>query len=584
MSTRAYWLMGIEGRAIGIRTPITDAVLVGRGAYNHIVLKDSRVSRQHARISLERDGAYVYDLNSSNGTFVNGARITRHKLQLNDEVSFDLFTFRVTAGSQEMRLDDEKFTDREVPTRRDLASVRSMQAVQPISSSSIPTSSSRLPTSAVAPFSSPQLPVVDLRQLEDAHEKLGMLYGFIQHIGQTIEKDKLLKRVLDEIRDVFEVSESVAIFLPASAPGTFELANYVGQAMNAPSLPDDVGKRLVDTLRPMLTTPRKGRTSGGTKMFAPLVHRNEAIAIVHVDGGPMTSFLQADLDLLAGMAAPAAMMLNVAQHHDELLRRDRHAYDLELAVQIQKGFLPREVIAVEGFELVAEYKAAFQVGGDFYDVFWVEPNKRLGVFIGDIAGKGISGALHMARISSEMRAAALQHVEPIAVMNAMNEAVLSRNQPDFFFTAIYLTLDVKTGDLLLANAGHPSPYLLRNSGLVEEITEGSAMPVGIIEGAEFASTTLHLNDGESLVLFTDGVIEATDAAGELYGNDRLVKAITGGKPRPLELAERILTSVNQHSAEHVSDDLTLFIVERNTSQPPSLQPRRRSTRMGQVRP
>jgi sigma-B regulation protein RsbU (phosphoserine phosphatase) len=278
------------------------------------------------------------------------------------------------------------------------------------------------------------------------------------------------------------------------------------------------------------------------------------------------------------MAAAAAIMLRNAKNRQESLQRERLNYDLELAAQIQKSFLPREVVSVQGLELFAEYRAAYSVGGDFYDVFWVGPD-RLGVFIGDISGKGVAGALLMARISSEMRVAALTHVEPVLVLSAMNRALMARNQPELFFTAVYLTIDVKSGDVVLANAGHPSPYCARIDGTLQEIVQGAAGPVGIVDDPQFQATLLHMNPGDTLVLYTDGVVEASPGHGALYGNDRLQNVLALGDRRPHSIAERILASVAEHMGEvPANDDLTLFICQRTVGRPPSMQPRRRSGR------
>lgn len=564
MKTRAYWLVGLEGPARKVRLPIKGPLLIGRGAYNHVVLKDVRISRQHARIALEQEGCVVYDLGSTNGTYVNGAPISRHLLKLNDEVTFGSLTFRITSGSQELgtTVNPEEL---ETPTLRDFGSVSKMLAA-----------------SSGGRDSSTQLPVVDLGQLEDAYDKLGTLYSFMQAISQTIENNKLLELIGTKTREIYQSANAVGVYMLARENGasTFKLAFFVGDptaAQAAPSLPPEIDAVILDSRTGLLTSPAPGRTSGGTSMYAPMIDLNETVGVIHVASDPRTGgFSRADLDLLAGMAAPAAMMLQNAKNHEESLKRDRLGYDLELAAQIQKSFLPREVLSVEGVELFAEYRAAYSVGGDFYDVFWVGPD-RLGVFIGDISGKGVSGALLMARISSEMRVAALAHVEPVAVLTTMNKALIGRNQPELFFTAIYLTLDVKSGEVVLANAGHPSPYCSRSDGTLVEITEGAAGPVGIVDDPQFESTRLQLDHGDSLVLYTDGVVEAAAANGTLYGSDRLEFALADASTRPSDIAEKILASVRAHIVdEPANDDLTLFICQRNVGRPPSMQPRRRS--------
>jgi phosphoserine phosphatase RsbU/P len=560
MTTRAYWLTGIDRQARQVKLPIKGPILIGRGSYNHVVLKDSRISRQHARIAPEEDGCVVYDLGSTNGTYVNGVPIARHLLKLNDEISFGSLTFRISVGSQEIRPDD--LADLETPTLRDFGSVSKM--------------------AAAGPASSAQFPVVDLGQLEDAYDKLGTLYSFMQAISQTVESGELLELIGGKTREIYQAANGVGIYLLARDNGAsaFKLAHFVGDstAERAPdSLPEEISSTILGSPKGILTSPTSARSARSNFMYAPMIDRGETVGVVHVAAQPRAGgFSSADLDLLASMATSAAMMLQNARNRQESLERDRLRYDLELAAQIQKSFLPREVVSVEGVELFAEYRAAYSVGGDFYDVFWVAPN-RLGVFLGDIAGKGVAGALLMARISSEMRVAALTHIEPVTVLNAMNRALMARNQPELFFTAIYLTLDVKTGDVVLANAGHPSPYCKRANGTLQEITEGAAAPVGIVDDPRFQATLLRLGHGDALVLYTDGVVEAAAANGTLYGSERLARVLAEVDTRPNDIAERILASVAAHLVDvPANDDLTLFICQRNVGRPPSMQPRRRS--------
>jgi serine phosphatase RsbU (regulator of sigma subunit) len=553
---RQVWLVGIETATRNMRLRVDGPILVGRGSYNHLVLDDSRLSRQHSRIAPEREGCVVYDLNSVNGTFVNGVAVTRHVLAADDVVSFGPFSFRVehaplgAAGEPAPRAFEE-------PT---------------LSSAG---ASSRPPS-----------------------ENLGTLYSFMQAISKTIDRRELLQLIGAKLLEVYPAARYVGIHLRRTGPhghGELELARHVGvlPAGVAPALPSDMRRPVFDRRR--------------ANMYAPLVDRDVALGVIHVSGAesatdeaPVTAteerppsaepdgagaFSRADLDLLAGMSTAAAIMLQNSRMHEETLVQARLRHDLALAAQIQKSFLPREVIAVEGLDLFAEYRAAYTVGGDFYDVFWVEP-RRLAVFIGDISGKGISGALLMARISTELRVAGLAHVDPVTVLMAMNKATISRGPPELFFTAVYFTLDVKTGDVLLVNAGHPIPYRRRADGHVHPITAGRGCAVGILDDPGFTATSLRLACGDTLVLYTDGVIEAANAEGALYGQQRLEACLAragtpgrpGAAPRPNLLAEDILRSVEQFAAQGpVSDDLTLLICQRSAGTAPTMQPRRRSS-------
>jgi sigma-B regulation protein RsbU (phosphoserine phosphatase) len=547
--TGSWWLVGLEGKARRIALHIDGPILIGRGNYNHVVLDDERLSRQHARISPEPDGYVIVDLSSANGTHVNGVAVKRQLLSPNDVVRMGPYTFRI----ERRESSDSARLDYEPPTVRSVESVSKMAIA-----------ADRDSTTHVA--------AVDLMQLEDAYNNLGTLYAFVQAISKTIDTRELLELISAKIRQVYPRAKSVGIYLRSDtiAAEPFRLAHFSGTDRSGES---PTFARVEAALMDGSDVVRRN----GTSMIAPMIDRDDhVLGVIHMTAEAGGTFSRADLDLLIGMATPAAIMLQNTYMHEASLARDRLNYDLELAAQIQKSLLPREVVTVEGVELLAEYRAAYSVGGDFYDVFWVAPN-RLAVFIGDISGKGVSAALLMARISSELRVAALAHVEPVAVLSMMNKATLGHGRPELFFTAIYLTLDVTTGEVLLANAGHPAPYFSAANGSVEAITDGAAGAIGILEETEFAMTTLTLAHGDSLVLYTDGVVEASDAQGNLYGSERLERCLTATGPSPGQIAEGIIKSVTDHSSHGpLRDDLTLFICHRCVGRPPSLQPRRRS--------
>lgn len=526
-----FWLVGLEGDARAVRLPIDAPILVGRGAYNHLVLDDSRLSRQHSRVAPERDGPVVYDLNSVNGTYVNGVAVTRRVLASNDVIHFGPFAFRIERG----------------PLRPERAGGADpgWRALEEPTLSSLPDAS------------------------RPASANQGTLYAFMHAIGKTLELRELLQLIGAQILEIYPAAAYVGIHLRAphdQARTEIELVCRAGveRPTVTPPLPDEVRRAALDRAR--------------ANMVAPLVDRDGSLGLLHVSAGARSgTFMRADLDLLTGISAAVAIALQNSRTHEETLVQARLRHDLTLAAQIQKSFLPREVIAVEGLDLFAEYRAAYSVGGDFYDVFWVGPD-RLAVFIGDISGKGISGALLMARISTELRVAGQAHVDPVAVLTAMNRATIGRGQPELFFTAIYLTLDVKTGDVVLANAGHPTPYRRSAQGCVQPITAGRGCAVGILDEPGFTATALRLEHGDTLVLYTDGVVEAANAAGHLYGQERLEACLARTGPRPNAIAEDILRSVERFTGQGpASDDLTLFLCQRSVGAAPTMQPRRRSS-------
>ena len=637
-----YWLVGLEGNSRRVRLSADGPLLVGRGAHNHLVLNDYRISRQHSRVAHERDGFVVYDLNSANGTFVNGVTVRRQPLKPNDEVRFGPHGFRVEFHTEvavgpvnpnpvkwrptesitkfhqinqkaplqapdrptlpppapppaQVHLqhapgsapeDDFRETAKEVGKLRDTVPPDgTTYPVEEVTDYHEPGVYSEPPASRESAKFRAEVATVDLNQLEDAYEKLGTMYAFMQAISKTIHKQELLELIAGKILEIYPAARSVGIYLRARVrngdndENEFQLVHFGGPEEVSPAtvLPEATSRAVLQANRAIFspTTP-KGMLGSGRTMFAPMIDREDALGVVYVSAGESWrgSFSLADLELLNGIAVPAAIMLQNTRMHEESLQRERLNRDLELAAQIQKSFLPREVLSVPGVEFLATYKAAYTVGGDFYDVFWVGPD-QLAVFIGDISGKGVAAALLMARISGELRVAALAHVDPVSVFTIMNKAVINRGQPELFFTAIYFTLDVKTGEVWLATAGQPPPYVCHADGTVEAITEGASGAVGMLDDPQFTATQLFLQNGDSLVLYTDGVVEAAAIDGSLYGDDRLAACLLGAGSRPKDISEHILHSVAQHTlTAPANDDLTIFICHRAVGGPASLQPRR----------
>jgi serine phosphatase RsbU (regulator of sigma subunit) len=222
--------------------------------------------------------------------------------------------------------------------------------------------------------------------------------------------------------------------------------------------------------------------------------------------------------------------------------------------------LPRVLPAVEGIEFLTEYRPAYSVGGDFYDVFWVNYD-RLGVFIGDVSGKGVSAALLMARISSDLRLAAAAVSEPERALEHVNRIVLERKQHDIFVTCIYLTLNIKTFQVQLANAGHLPPVIRRRSrGVIQRVEQGVGTAIGIFDDSEYEKVEFSLEPGDSLVMCTDGVLEAINEHGEQFGSERYESSLAAGSSHVDELAARIQRDLRAHVGEAAqNDDLTLIV-------------------------
>ena len=248
------------------------------------------------------------------------------------------------------------------------------------------------------------------------------------------------------------------------------------------------------------------------------------------------------------------------EEHDQLISIQ---HDLQTAREIQQAILPKNFPPYpnrKDFDIFAAMNAAKEVGGDFYDFFMID-NDRIGFVIGDVSGKGVPAAIFMAVSRTIIRATGLKGIPADECMNYVNNLLCGESVASMFVTVFYGILDTSTGELEYVNAGHNPPYLLTASGLkTVELTKGTVL--GGIEHFNYRSARMTIAPGDTLYLYTDGVTEAFNREGELYGDDRLEEQLkanlqTGQK----ELVSTILAEVAGFAAGFPpSDDITMMAI------------------------
>jgi serine phosphatase RsbU (regulator of sigma subunit) len=242
--------------------------------------------------------------------------------------------------------------------------------------------------------------------------------------------------------------------------------------------------------------------------------------------------------------------------------RERLETEVHLARQIQKTFIPHTLPGREGWEIAARWETARQVGGDFYDVVEL-PSGRLGMFIADVADKGMPAALFMALTRTLFRAAISESDEPSEVLRRMNDLLVPDTGQGMFVTAVYAVLDPQNGQLTYGNAGHNPPIWIRNDGSLEKLTR-TTLALGVLEAAAVTQRTIELQHGESVLMYTDGLTEAITPGGEFFGEGHLLE-ILGGAARSgaSGLIETIDASLEAFVGEEgLSDDLTMVALHR----------------------
>ncbi len=301
-----------------------------------------------------------------------------------------------------------------------------------------------------------------------------------------------------------------------------------------------------------------------TMMAVPLQTKEERIiGLIYVDSpSVLREFTKDDLNLLTVMANVAAIRIENArlaeiEQAERIMQRD-----LAQAAEIQGRMLPDKAPAVEGADLAGFNAACRTVGGDYFD-FFPYGGGRVALALGDVSGKGMPASLMMMALHARVQVLAEDPGDLAAFMTRLNKATCAKCPSNRFITFFFCVLDAATGELAYANAGHNPPILMRASGEAE-LLEGGGPPLGILPMAPYRQLQAHLQPGDMLVLYSDGVTEANNAAFDEYGEERFIDVLRQHREQP---AEAIVAAVTRSLTEFAAgappaDDITLQVARR----------------------
>jgi serine phosphatase RsbU (regulator of sigma subunit)/anti-sigma regulatory factor (Ser/Thr protein kinase) len=323
---------------------------------------------------------------------------------------------------------------------------------------------------------------------------------------------------------------------------------------------------VVDAERLELESPALDELrAAGIRVIVPLVTQGELIGALYL--GPRLSdqdYSTDDRKLLSTLAAQAAPAIRVAQlvreQAVEIQARERLEQEMRVATLIQQQFLPRDLPELRDWQVAAYYGPARAVGGDFYD-FIALPDGRIGIVVGDVTDKGVPAALIMARTQSVLRGEAPRLMSPAKVLERANEILLPEMPARMFVTCLYMILDPETGQVVYANAGHNLPYVRTADGVLE--LRATGMPLGLLPGMDYPEHEAVLAPGESVLLYSDGLVEAHDQAGDMFGFPRLRELLATELPGS-ELLDHLLDELHGFVGKgwDQEDDITLVTLQR----------------------
>ncbi len=314
------------------------------------------------------------------------------------------------------------------------------------------------------------------------------------------------------------------------------------------------------------STALQAMKDAGVKLAIPLVSQGELVGLLNL--GPRLSEQDYSTDdrgllnTLATQSAPAVRVAQLVQDQQIQAREnERIQHELRVAQLIQKTLLPKDLPALPGWKVNAYYQAARQVGGDFYDFIYLDDG-RVGLVIGDVTDKGVPAALLMATTRSVLRAVAQRVVKPGQVLERVNEIIYQDIPPKMFVTCLYALLDPETGQLLYANAGHDLPYHRHQMGEVTEL-RATGMPLGLMPGMKYEEKETRLAYGESILFYSDGIVEAHNSDRGMYGFPRLMKLV-GEYDEDSSLKEDVLEDLAEFTGPgwEQEDDITMVTLQR----------------------
>ena len=308
--------------------------------------------------------------------------------------------------------------------------------------------------------------------------------------------------------------------------------------------------------------------SAGVKLVVPLISQGELIGLLNLGRRLSDQDYSTDdrrlLEKLAAQASPAVRVAQLVREQEaEVRARERISQELRVAQLIQQQFLPKTLPNLPGWQIAAFYRAAAEVGGDFYD-FIDLPEGKVGLVVGDVTGHGVPAALVMATTRSVLRSEAARLVSPSKLLERVNDFLHADIPQNMFVTCLYAVLDPSTGALTYANAGHDLPFVRRGNEVVE--LRATGMPLGALPGMHYEEKRATLAPGDVMVLHSDGLAEAHDPQHEMYGFPRMRKLI-GELGTGHELIDGLLESLHAFTgpAWEQEDDITLVTLSRSAA-------------------
>ncbi len=516
--------------------------VVGRAATSHIRLPDSSVSRTHAKIVLEDGRVTLTDLESSNGTFVNGAPITEpRELELGDVLAFADVELKLVESTPPV---DTMFSQN--GSSIESSSVTLEEIFGPAGGADERTNLFRI--------------LAEAGEILATHRPLDELYEAILDLVEKVATcDKAVLLLMEE------GAEEPVVKASRLKPGETESELVLRRTMVRKVIEQRSGLLTSDAQQDPRFQQQQSIVSQGIRsaMAAPLFDNEKVIGILYADTTDPSSWYNRDeLRTFTALANLIGVKITHARLAEAEEERRRLAREVQAAKDILAYILPTDLGCALGYEMGTYHEPCREVGGDLYDVKCLEDGRVL-LLTGDVAGKGLGAALLVSNIMPIISVLIDGTRDLTELVTRLNRQIFLSTDPIHYATLFLGVLDPLTGDVEYVNAGHNPPYLLAPDCGIEEIA-ATGTPIGMLESAAFTCGHLTIAPGGILFLFSDGIPEAQNADGDFYEERRLRDVLSHKRDSS---AEEIVASVRADLDQFVgdaspTDDITMLLLKR----------------------
>ena len=408
-------------------------------------------------------------------------------------------------------------------------------------------------------------------------KKFQLLLEISEKISTTLDLDVLLGHLVDTAKSIVSYDAAGIYVLQRSNTGQRLIEGMVTRGYSPGGSEQDLllkfGEGVVGNvvkqgksfIIPDVRHDKKyvmARQQTRSELAVPITLNERVIGAFNVESDTLDAFTDADAEVLHFFANAAAIAIEKAVLHEELVEKKRIESQLEVARQVQASLLPDRPPEPAGYDIAAENLPTYEVGGDYYD-FIELPDHQIGIAIADVAGKGVPAALIMATFRAALRTQVRNDFAIRQIIRKVNFLLWESTADSQFVTAVYGVLDTTSGRFTYTNAGHNPPLLFRVDGSVVELNRGGPA-LGVFDTADYEEAIVDLLPGDALLLYTDGVIEAANEDSKEFGVKRLQQTVVvTSELSAFKTVRAILDATRAFSGtDSFADDFTLVVIKR----------------------